>query len=81
MEKYYYEVFFGNFDENNNLIDETSICIIGTRKPTIEEANEFCKKDLDLMGYEKVFKVNEIDKEYAYNFFYMELEDTYPIFS
>lgn len=80
MEKYY-EVFFGNFDENNNLIDETSICIIGTRKPTIEEANEFCKNDLETMGYEKVFNVCQIDKEDAYSSFDMENENNFLIFS
>ena len=49
--KKYYEIEFGT---SKDLSDSYSICIIGERKPSIEEAQEFCKTDLRLLGYEHV---------------------------
>ena len=77
MEKHYYEVEFGNW---KNLEDLYSICIVGTRKPTLKEAEEFCKKDMVSMGYEYVNDVEEISDEEAYKFFDMENENNYPVF-
>ena len=77
MEKHYYEVEFGNW---KNLEDLYSICIVGIRKPTLKEAEEFCKKDMVSMGYEYVNDVEEISGEEAHKFFDMENENDYPVF-
>lgn len=77
MDKHYYEIEFGNW---KNLEDLYSICIVGTRKPTLKEAEEFCKKDMVSMGYEYVNDVEEISAEEAHKFFDMENESSFPIF-
>ena len=77
MTKKYYEVEFGNWKDANDLY---SICIIGTRKPTLKEAEEFCRKDMENMGYEYVNDVEEISAEEAHRFFDMENEDAFHIF-
>ena len=71
---------FGRYDDSNVLIDTYSICILGTRKPTIEEAMEFCEKDMKEFGYESITDIIEIDYEEAHNFFDMENEDSLPVF-
>ena len=76
--KKYYEVEFGT---SKDLSDSYSICIIGERKPSIEEAQEFCKTDLQALGYEHVTDVLEISADEAHRFFDMENEATLPIFA
>lgn len=70
MESNYYEAEFN---------DGYSICIKGIRKPTVEEANKFLKKDCDHMGT-YVIDVIEIDCSEAHNFFDMEQEEKFPVF-
>ncbi len=69
----YYELVFEN--------EEEGMCIIGTRKPSPEEASEFVKKDLDTL-YEsnKVIRVDELSKEQAEAFFDMENINRLPVF-
>lgn len=84
MDKKYFEIEFDNDkrarDTDGDIIGDYSICIIGERKPSIEEAEEFCKKDMDKMGYKYVVSVNEIDEEEAHTFFDMEKENSFPVF-
>ena len=77
MERKYYEIEFGNWKD---LSDLYSICIVGTRKPTLKEAEEFCREDMVNMGYEYVNDVDEISVEEAHKFFDMENEDSFPVF-
>lgn len=81
----YYEVEFGKSVELNddsfcNTPDRYSMCILGKRMPTYEEAETFCKKDMELMGYDVVTDVLEIDYDEAHNFFDMENESQFPVF-
>lgn len=81
--KRYFEIEFSN----DNTIDrgtdghesDYSICIIGYKSPSIKEAEEFCKKDMEKMGYKYVVSVTEISKDEAHKFFDMENEDNLPI--
>ena len=83
MEKYY-EIEFDNAPRGREWSDESigdySICIIGKRKPTIKEAEEFCKKDMDQMGYKYVVAIREIDSDEAHTFFDMSQEEKLPVF-
>lgn len=84
MSKRYFEIEFSN----DNTIDRStegcdsdySICIVGTKSPSIEEATEFCKNDMEFYRYKYIVSVTEIPKEEAYNFFDMSKEDIFPIF-
>lgn len=62
----YYEV---DFAKGNPLdyFSDYSICIIGKREPTPEEATEFCKHDLKEYGYDFVSAVFPIGKDEAHN--------------
>ena len=73
----YYEVEFG---KRTNETDVFSMCIVGKRKPTIEEAEKFLAEDLEMMGYDYVTEVLEIDYDEAHNFFDMERENDFPVF-
>lgn len=77
MEKKYYEIEFARHIGD---FEDYSICIIGKREPSIEEATEFCKEDLQRLGYDFVSNVFPISCEEAHAFFDMENEDTFPIF-
>ena len=72
----YYEVVFCN--AGNSYTD--SICIKGTRKPTFTEAREFCKKDMEKMGYNQILNVIEMTEDEAYIFFDMERECKWEVF-
>lgn len=80
----YYEIEFDNDIRSRESTDETvgdySICIIGERKPNYQEAEEFCKKDMEEMGYKHVVAIREIDDDEAQNFFDMEKESLFPVF-
>ena len=86
MERKYYEIEFDNdvrcrdFADSDETIGDYSICIIGERKPTYEEAETFCKKDMEEMGYKYVVAVREIDSYEAHNFFDMKNEKNFPVF-
>lgn len=73
----YYEVEFGKREDETDVF---SMCIVGVRKPTIEEAEKFLASDLEMMGYDHVNEVIEIDFEEAHNFFDMERENNFPVF-
>lgn len=73
----YYEVVFRSHDKFE---DTYSICIKGTREPTIKEAEEFCKEDMKNIGYDCVDEVIEITEEEANMFFDMENECKWPVF-
>lgn len=78
MEKIkYYEVEFGKKDDKT---DVYSICILGIKKPTIEEAQMFLAKDIEMMDYDYVSDVLEITYEEAHEFFDMEREGELPVF-
>jgi hypothetical protein len=78
MEKIkYYEVEFSKKDDKTDMY---SICILGIKKPTIEEAQMFLKKEIEVMGYDYVSDVLEITYEEAHEFFDMEREDEFPVF-
>ena len=81
----YFEIEFDNEprgnDWNENCVGDYSICIQAERKPSREEATQFCKLDMKQMGYKYVVGVTEIDQEEANTFFDMEnAENRYPIF-
>ena len=73
----YYEVVFRSY---KSLTDTYSICIKATREPTIREAEEFCKEDMEKMGYDYVNEVIEMTEQEAYIFFDMETECKWPVF-
>lgn len=74
----YYEVEFGKREDKTDVF---SMCIVGVRKPTIEEAEKFLAEDLEMMGYDHITEVLEIDYDEAHNFFDMERENQFPIFA
>lgn len=82
--KKYYEIEFDNDvrcrDDTDETIGEYSICIIGKRKPSYKEAEEFCKEDMKITGYKHVVAIREIDAYEAHTFFDMENEDKFPVF-
>lgn len=81
----YFEIEFDNVPRNQegwegDTVGDYSICILGEREPTIQEATEFCKEDMKQMGYKYVVNVLEIDQEEARLFFDMEREKEFPVF-
>lgn len=50
MNKRYFEIEFDNEPRgrewNENCVGDYSICIIGKREPSFEEAEQFCKSDM-----------------------------------
>lgn len=81
MENKYFEVEFARrMGSTENHASDYSMCIIGKREPSPEEASEFCRKDLKKMGYDFVSNVFPISSEDAHNFFDMENEGKFPIF-
>lgn len=82
MENKYFEVEFARYiGDFGDYTSDYSICIIGEREPTTEEATEFCKEDLQRLGYDFVSNVFPLSSEEAHNFFDMENEEAFPIFS
>jgi len=67
----YFEIDFDN---------EYGICIKGVKQPTIQEAEEFCKIDIEKSNAKHVVFVNETTLEDACNFYDMENEANFPIF-
>lgn len=78
MKKYNYYVL--EFMINGSREHTSSMCVLGYRKPTIEEAKEFWKKDCELYGDETLFDVYEITQEEAYDAYDMSRESEFPIF-
>ena len=82
----YFEIEFDNEPRNQNgtegdVSGQYSICILGLSEPTIEEATQFCKDDMELTGYKYVVNVREVNPDEAHKFFDMEHEDDFPIFA
>ena len=73
----YYECEFG-FDKPEK--GTYSICIKGLRKPTPEEAEAFCRRDMANLGLVKCLAVDEIDHDNAVLSYDMDNEDNFPIF-
>lgn len=81
----YYEVEFGKSVELNDdsfcdTPDRYSMCILGKRMPSLEEAKVFLKADMENFGYDEITEIREIDFEEACEFFDMENEANYPVF-
>ncbi len=81
MNKKYYEVEFAHkkFDTSKDEADTYSICIIAEHHPSIEEVTEFCKNDMENLGYSVVISVTPLDYDEAHKFFDMENEDSFPV--
>ena len=73
----FYEVEFGRKDMP---YDTDSICILGVREPSISEAEEFCKEDMEWFNYDKVKKVTPLSISDAKRFFYIEDNHLWPVF-
>lgn len=73
----FYEVEFGRKDMPH---DTDSICILGVREPSISEAEEFCKEDMEWFGYDKVKKVTPLSISDAKRFFDTEDNHLWPVF-
>lgn len=66
-------------------IDEDSkktstMCVLGYRQPTFEEAEEFWKEDCTRYGDEKLNAIYEIENSQAHDEFDMDGEAAYPVF-
>lgn len=72
----YYEVTFGSVTKK----ETDSICIKATRKPTIEEAERFCKRDMRLLGYEYVVNIRWLSMYDALKIFDMSDDYEWPVF-
>lgn len=73
--RYFEIIFSGGCDDS-----ELSICILGEDKPTILEAELFCKDDISLFKCSGVSEVIELSREEAYQSFDMSSENKFPIF-
>lgn len=76
---YYVLEFLIKVDEEGNQIT-SSMCVLGYRKPTIEEAKIFWKKDCDLCPDEELVNIYKISKKEAYADYDMERENDFPVF-
>ena len=74
----YFEVEIG--DSHCPSGDTYCICIMGVRKPTVEEAAEFMAADLKEYGCDYVASIIEISLEEACDAYDMENRDTVPVF-
>ena len=68
----YFELWFDGHPKE-------SICIRGVREPTVEEANQFAKADVEQIGG-KVYHVEELSFEEASEFFDTSEVNEWPIF-
>ena len=80
-EKKYYEVTISKHTKRGKK-NETSMCILGVREPTIEEAGKFLAHDIVFVyKCDHVDSVREISQNEAYSAFCMDdIEDTLPVF-
>lgn len=72
----YYEVEFSFRDPAQGTY---SICIRGTREPSVEEAAVFCRKDAESLDA-VVTRVDPISREEAEHFYDFSNEENWPIF-
>lgn len=73
--RYFEIIFSGGCDDS-----ELSICILGEDKPTILEAESFCRDDIIHFKCNGVREIIELSKEEAYQSFDMSSENKFPIF-
>ena len=79
MKKYsYYELEFAIDCFNSEIKHTSSMCVLGYRKPTIEEAKEFWKADIH--EDETLIAIYKLTEEEAHDSFDMSRESEYPIF-
>jgi hypothetical protein len=71
MKVNYYEIDFGH---------EWSMVIKGIRKPTIEEAEEFCKNDVEKTGWHVIAVGDAETYDEVAPFFDMSNDDKFPVF-
>lgn len=77
----YFEVEFARYiGKFGDYISDYSICIVGKREPSTEEATDFCKEDLKKLGYDFVSNALPLSVDEAHEFFDMENEETFPVF-
>ena len=80
----YYEVEISKYDKRskNGKRNKTSMCILGIRKPTIKEAENFLADDIiRVYKCDHIDTVREISQQEAYSAYSMDdIEDTLPIF-
>lgn len=79
MKKYnYYELEFLTECFDGEIKHADSMCVLGYRKPTIEEAKEFWKADCEMYG--DLVAIYELSEEEAHSGFDMSRENEFPIF-
>ncbi len=80
----YYEVEISKHDKRSKSgkRNETSMCILGVRQPTIKEAEKFLADDIiRVYKCDHVDTVREITQKEAYSAYSMDdVEDTLPVF-
>lgn len=87
----FYEIIFGSHVEDNanrergldtELAEnhQGSICILGVKKPTREQAEQFCSEDMREFGWDYVFSVAEITEEEAKNAYDLDNIEDWPVF-
>ena len=77
----YYEVEMSKHTKRGK-INETSMCILGIRKPSLKEAERFLAHDI-VYVYKctHIDTIREISKEEAYSAYCMDdIEGTLPVF-
>lgn len=72
----YFEVEF-----ETNEKDNPTICIIGIRKPSIHEVEQFCAEDMEQFNYDKVIAVRELTEREACKLYNMEDIIEFPVFT
>lgn len=77
----YFELGLGQSVEEDWETFDYSMCIKGEREPeTFEEANEFIKNDLNMLGYKTVVSITEIPEKEAQDFFDWDAICKAPVF-
>lgn len=83
----YYEITFGKRVDNENneevcrgLYDmEHSIAIKATHYPTIEEAENFCKEDMETFDADGIYSITPVTEDEVYSFFDTENIDNWKV--
>ncbi len=79
-EKQKIKYFVLEFLINEDSGETSAMCVLGYRKPTLEEAEKFWKEDCSKYPDEKLNAIYEITSEQAHDEFDMENEASFPIF-
>ena len=81
MEIKYFEIIFSDDDHEPECLADEAMCIKGYRRPSIEEANRFCRYDVENIFHMPVTGVYEIDEERARAWYDFSNESEWPIFN